>query len=137
MTKHDEHSQQPEDAEFLKRAKGAFQESVQGIDAQTRSRLNRGRQQALAASEGRAVVWNNWLPLGAAAAVALVAVVMWNAKEQPDAFTSADFTAPTMATDFDILLDEDELEMLEDLEFYSWIDLDEELYDSNMDEHVG
>jgi hypothetical protein len=28
------------------------------------------------------------------------------------------------ATDFEILLNEDNLEMLEELEFYSWLDLD-------------
>ena len=32
-------------------------------------------------------------------------------------------------TDMEILLTEDSLEMLEDLEFYSWMDLDEEAGD--------
>jgi hypothetical protein len=31
-----------------------------------------------------------------------------------------------MATDIEILLTEDSLEMLEDLEFYSWIELSDE-----------
>jgi len=33
---------------------------------------------------------------------------------------------PGPDTDIEILLTEDSLEMLEDLEFYSWIDLDED-----------
>ncbi len=38
--------------------------------------------------------------------------------------------APEVASDMEILLTEDSLEMLEDLEFYSWIDLDGETTDS-------
>ena len=33
---------------------------------------------------------------------------------------------PAVATDMEILLTEDSLEMLEDLEFYSWIDFEED-----------
>ena len=33
---------------------------------------------------------------------------------------------PSTASDLEILLDEDSLEMLEELEFYSWIDLETE-----------
>jgi len=41
-----------------------------------------------------------------------------------------------VASDMEILLTEDSLEMLEDLEFYSWIDLDEEL-STEPENHVG
>lgn len=137
MNEHNKPADKPEDAAFLQRAADVFDASVQDLDAQTRSRLNQGRQQALAATDSRVAIWNNWVPLGAAAAVAVVAVVMWNGKEQAEALSSPDFTTPAIATDFEILLDEDDLEMLEDLEFYSWIDLDEAMNDADPDEHVG
>ena len=31
---------------------------------------------------------------------------------------------PAAVSDFEILLDQDEFEMLQDLEFYSWMDID-------------
>jgi hypothetical protein len=127
----------PQDDAFLQRASGLFEDSVEGLDARTRSRLNQGRQQALAALESRSALWSRWLPAGVAAAVAMVALVMWNGGEQPGAFDAPDFAVSTMASDFEILLDEDELEMLEDLEFYSWIELDESELDNDLDEHVG
>lgn len=129
--------QTPQDDALQKRAASLFDDSVEGLDAHTRSRLNQGRQQALAAAEHRGVITSNWLPLGAAAAVAIVAVIMWTGNEQPGVLDTTDFTAPTMATDFEILLDADEFEMLEDLEFYSWIDLDETTPDADPEQHVG
>ena len=36
-----------------------------------------------------------------------------------------DLTGPVNVTDMEILLGEDSIEMLEDLEFYSWIDVAE------------
>ena len=38
-----------------------------------------------------------------------------------------ELTPPATAGDFEILLDEESFEMLEELEFYSWIDLEGEL----------
>lgn len=136
MNGQNEQNSSPQDEPLVKRAAELFDDSVQGLDAHTRSRLNQGRQQALEAAASRPVAWNVWLPAGAAAAVATVMIVMWNGIEQPAAFD-----APTMASDFEFLMDEelelDDLEMLEDLEFYSWIDLDEEMSDPEQDEHVG
>lgn len=125
------------DDAFLQRAADAFDDSVENLDAATRSRLNQGRQQALAVSERSALFGNSWIPLGAAAAVALLAIGVWNGSKPPAVFDVADFATPGLASDFEILLDQDELEMLEDLEFYSWIDFDETPMDADLDEHVG
>lgn len=118
------------DDAFLTQAAELFDDSVAGLDAQTRSRLNRGRQAALAAAakSGPGARWLAWAPLGAAAAVTAVAIVTWNGQEVPDAFT-----APQAASDLEILMDGEELEMLEELEFYSWL----ELGDEDSGEHVG
>ena len=106
---------------FVERAKQHFDESVANLDGETRSRLNRGRQAALAeiASGGRA--WIDWAPAAGVAAAAVVAVVMWTGNPPADELTPSGATA-----DIEILLTEDSFEMLEDLEFYSWIELDEE-----------
>ena len=105
---------------FLESAKGHFDESVTGLDAETQSRLNRGRQAALAELNTARPVWGQWVPAAGVAAAAVVAVVMWTGNPIPE-----EAAVPSVATDMEILLTEDSLEMLEDLEFYSWIDLEE------------
>ena len=109
------------DEAFAEKAKQLFDESVDGLDAQTRSRLNRGRQAALGELVTGKPVWVQWVPAAGIAAAAVFAVVLWTGNQPVDELTPA-----TSAADFEILLTEDSIEMLEDLEFYSWIELDEE-----------
>lgn len=135
MNDHDDKSQTAATDEFLERAASVFDESVRDLDAQTRSRLNQGRQQAVAESGHRNVLASSWLPAGGAAAVTLAAIIVWNGMDRPDASGGADFIAAETVTDFEILMDEEDLEMLENLEFYSWIDLAEDANDAG--EHVG
>lgn len=108
---------------FISQAKGLFDESVQSLDAATRSRLNQGRQAALAeiatgAGFGR---WNQWVPVAGVAAATVFAVVLWRGSPQVN-----EFLPSATASDFEILLDRDDFEMLENLEFYSWIDFDDD-----------
>ena len=110
----------PLDEEQLKsQAKALFDDSVDRIDAATLSRLNQGRQKALQEIEAAAPTgqWARWVPAGGLAAAAVVAVVIWQG-------TAVEHSAPEAgsAADFEILLSEDSLDMLEDLEFYSWMD---------------
>ena len=105
--------------ELQDRAKELFDDSVEKLDAATLSRLNQARQRALqevqvAASTGQ---WARWVPAGGLAAAAVVAVMVWQGTPVEDTAPAAD-----SAADFEILLSEDSLDMLEDLEFYSWID---------------
>jgi hypothetical protein len=110
----------PFDEEELRaQAKALFDDSVEQLDAATLSRLNRGRQKALQEIDaaGPAGQWARWVPAGGLAAAAVVAVVLWQG-------APVEHSAPAAGsvTDFEILLSEDNLEMLEDLEFYSWMD---------------
>lgn len=107
------------DDELAERAKTLFDESVERLDAQTLSRLNRGRQAALAEIGETTAVghWARWVPASGVAAAAVVAVVVWQNYPGQVAAPPAD-----SVTEFEILLGEDSLEMLEDLEFYSWMD---------------
>lgn len=107
--------------EFAAKAKALFDESVEGLDGETRSRLNRGRQAALAELGGSRQRWTQWLPATGVAAAAVAAVMLWSGMPQTD-----DLAAPEVVADMEILLTEDSFEMLQDLEFYSWIDLDDE-----------
>ena len=109
------------DEAFVDKAKQLFDESVEGLDGETRSRLNRGRQAALNELTAGRPVWVQWAPAAGAAAAAVVAIVLWTGNPPVD-----ELTPEASATDFEILLAEDSFEMLEDLEFYSWIDLDED-----------
>ena len=110
----------PFDEEELRaQAKALFDDSVERLDAETLSRLNRGRQRALQEIDAArpAGQWARWVPAGGLAAAAVVAVVVWQGAPVEHSAPEAGALA-----DFEILLSEDSLEMLEDLEFYSWMD---------------
>ena len=100
-------------------AKQTFDESVESLDAATLSRLNQGRHRALAKLQRAKPVrqWVRWAPATGIAAAALVTVMVMRG---PNEVVLP--VAPVTASDFEILLDDEPLEMLEDLEFYSWID---------------
>ena len=61
--------------------------------------------------------WVRWAPATGVAAAALVAVMVMRGPEEVVMSPT-----PVTASDFEILLDDEPLEMLEDLEFYSWLD---------------
>jgi len=109
------------DRAFADQARKLFDESVEALDGQTRSRLNRGRQAALEELTSGTPVWVQWAPAAGVAAAAIVAVVLWTGNPPVD-----ELTPGASVADFEILLAEDSFEMLEDLEFYSWIELDED-----------
>jgi hypothetical protein len=121
------------EADFVGRAKARFDESVSSLDGETRSRLNRGRHAALAELDKGRSAWMQWAPVGGLAAAALLAVILWTGNP-----VGNDLASPAIASDMEILLTEDSLEMLEDLEFYSWIDLSNESDEAQgPDNHVG
>ena len=114
------------------KAKVLFDESVAELDGETLSRLNRGRQAALAELENRRPRLARWLPATGVAAAAVIAVVI--VARGP---AIEDVAVPASVTDMEILLTEDSLEMLEDLEFYSWIELAEPEVAEGPENHVG
>lgn len=115
-----------EDAEFEKRAKDVFDESVAGLDGHTQSRLTRARHAALAelaVSRGQrleTLMRRWWLPAAGVATVALAAVlVMFNMNAGTG---EPRFAAALVAEDIDLLSNPVDLELLEDMEFYAWLD---------------
>jgi len=106
------------DNEFARQTKELFDESVEGLDAATLSTLNQARHRALATTQHTSVM--RWVPAAGVAAATLVAVmVILPGPSEVDVM-------PPSITDMEILLGEDSIEMLEDLEFYSWIDMADE-----------
>ena len=113
---------------FAQQAKELFDESVDKLDAATLSRLNQGRQRALAELDkenSQLGVWLRWVPVTGVAAAALVTVMVMNGQ--------APVEQPVTASDFEMLLEEDSLEMLDELEFYTWL----ELADAEANGNVG
>ncbi len=102
--------------QFTNKAKQLFDDSVDGLDAETLSRLNRNRQAALESATGSRSAWVTWAPASGLAAAAVLAVVVMQSPQQIEAPPGGD------VTDFEILMSEDSLEMLEELEFFDWMD---------------
>lgn len=109
------------DDPVARRARGLFDESVEALDAATLSRLNRGRHRALEEARGArpGLRWSPWLPAGGVAVAAAVAVLMVGGGDPAPVPMDAD-----RAADLEIILEGDDFEMLEDLEFYSWMELE-------------
>jgi hypothetical protein len=108
----------PNDSEdFAAQAKGAFDDSVERLDGAALSRLNQGRHAALEqlASGRSKAAWTRWAPAGGVAAAALLTMIVMRAPEMES-------MPVEVVSDFEILLEDENLQMLEDLEFYSWLD---------------
>ena len=112
------------DDKLVRQAKALFDESVDRLDGATLSKLNRARQRALEElDEGHSAGVRTWLlPAGGAAAALALALLVVGTND-------TDMTVPagvtTADSDFEMLIDENSLEMLEELEFYAWLELDE------------
>jgi hypothetical protein len=108
---------------FEERSKALFDASAAELDAATRSRLTRARVRALEELESsRAARWPGiWksplLPAGAVAAAVLAAllVVSQRSPEPPPVEVAA-------LGDLELLLGEEDLELIEELEFYAWLE---------------
>lgn len=105
--------------ELERKSRAAFDESVESLDAASRSRLTRARARALEELQHRRAAWSStWLPAGAAAAAALAAVMLWQGEEGVAPATTPAFAA---LEDLDIVAGGEDLAMFdEDEEFYAW-----------------
>jgi hypothetical protein len=102
-------------------ARRLFDDSVRGLDGHTRSRLAQARARAVEAAGTRRFGWGRWAPpqlvplAGVAAAVLAVAVIWQN---PGSSIRSAE---PMALGDLDILLESENFDLFEDLEFYAWL----------------
>ena len=109
MKKSDEH--------LAQEAKALFDASVDELDGATLSTLNQGRHRALEEAHSPRGEWLRWVPAAGIATAVLVAVMV----TLPG--PSDVEVMPAAMADMEILLGEDSIEMLEELEFYSWLDM--------------
>jgi hypothetical protein len=117
---------------FEKRSRALFQDSVEGLDMRTRSRLTQARSAALEAAATRrpwALGWKIWTPAAGVTAAAILGVVLWMGSPlHHQAGTSAD--AQSNFEDLDLLASSDEgsadaMDMLQDdIDFYDFADRD-------------
>jgi hypothetical protein len=107
-------------AELEERAKALFDASVERLDGHKRSELTRARQAALDELKHRRAR-PRWLthPLGGLTAAALVAiaVLMW-----PGVIRTPTGAGAVLLDDLEIVANADEIEMLQDVDFYAWLD---------------
>lgn len=116
--------QQADDERFVRRARALLDESAERIDGATRSRLTQARHAALAELErsrgfslGR-LLGGGWVPAGAMAAAAVLAVALWAGRP-------GEVAVPQVAeSEFDaieLLSDAESLDLVdEDPAFYAW-----------------
>jgi hypothetical protein len=110
-----------EQTPFEKRTQEVLEESTARLDGRTLSRLTQARHAALDQMQPRTGFWwRSYLPAGAAAAAAVLAVVLWSGNK-------VDMTLPVSTAspveDIDLLADADAPDFVnegEDVEFYEW-----------------
>ena len=105
------------DEQFAQEAKALFDASVDDLDAATLSTLNQSRHRALAEAHSPRRELLRWAPAAGVAAAVLIGVMA--TLPNPDSTE----LMPTAVADLEILLGEDSIEMFEELEFYSVLDV--------------
>ena len=122
------------DDAFVEQAGSMLRDGAETLDASTRSRLNRTRQKALLELRERSRMqrWiaDQWVPAFGAAFIALLAAGLWfgvgmqtGSENMLQQATVAPVDPGDLA-DLNILLADENLEMIEDLEFYLWMDVE-------------
>lgn len=115
---------------FERQAENLLRSKAEALSGTDRSRLNRARQQALAQMEQPATQTKASILLPASGAVfaAVLGVAVWfgiaqtSAPDMPGAIEAyLPVTQSSMPADIDVLITDDSLELLEDLDFYNWL----------------
>jgi hypothetical protein len=119
----------PTDTAFEKHAAELLRASAEGLGGRVRSRLTAARFVALGELEQRAAaprfrIPGAWLPAGALAAAAVLAVAVWIA--QPAGSPNAVLADANPVEDAELLASNDGPELYaEDADFYEWAGSDE------------
>jgi negative regulator of sigma E activity len=110
-----------EPTNFEKRTQEVLEESTARLDGRTRSRLTQARHAALGQlAQPARHWWRSYVPAGAAAAVAVLAVVIWSG---PLNGTKPLAQVASPVEDMELLADAEAPDFVndgEDLEFYEW-----------------
>ena len=115
------HETDPKQDRIETSTRQVFDASVEQLDGATRSRLAQARALAVEAAEGRRSTMPAFGRLqiaGIGIAAALAVAIVWLPQQAPES-SSGELAA---LEDIDILLDEGEIELFEDLEFFAWLE---------------
>jgi hypothetical protein len=106
---------------FERRSKAVFEASVDGLSGDIRSRLARARHRAVAEvrSTRAPMARRFWMPAAGLGAAALAAILF----ALPMSHRERALPAPVAsAEDMAMLLNSEDLDMIENMDFYSWMD---------------
>ena len=106
---------------FEKRAREVLEESTAKLDGRTLSRLTQARHAALRQKPAQHR-WRGWVPVGAAAAAGVLAVMVWTGPvNDPGTTLNASANGGSAFEDIDLLADApDFVGEADDVEFYEW-----------------
>lgn len=106
---------------FERRARELLDESSERLDGRVRSRLTQARSAAVeeARKPRLGVAWRTWIPAGALAGAAALAVFLWSGA--PHSPGTPVLAVHSSLDDLDIMVTNESFELLEDLEFYEWV----------------
>jgi hypothetical protein len=107
---------------WIERAVALLDESTEALDAATLSHLNRSRQAALAQRRGSR---SGWLVGGGLAAAALALAFGINHRSASLVPPVPVTTGPD-AADTELLATDDNLDLYENLDFYAWLDAEQQ-----------
>ena len=103
-----------------RRARELLESSTERLDGRVRSRLTQARFAAV--EEARRArhrsAWRTWIPAGALAAAAALAIVLWSGHP---ATPTATLDAHNSLDDLEIVAGGENFELLENLDFYEWV----------------
>jgi hypothetical protein len=105
---------------FVRKAREALEAASERLDADTRLRLRRIRQQALQSVDGSRVrlpsrTGMRWLA-GAAATAGVAAAIYFSVVPAP-----VELASPSVADDLEIVALADPLDLIDEIEFYAWL----------------
>lgn len=111
------------DEEFLNSIRDELEETVAGLDGETRSKLNRIRHNAIS-RVGRSHINNRLAYIGGALAACLVMalVMFYPASMDQDLDKNMNTVQADLIDDLELLSTNDDLDFLEDLDFYEWLE---------------
>lgn len=119
-----------DDRRLEDRARELYQRQQDQLEPAVRRRLSEARRQALAAAARRSgprLSLPVLVPAGAAAAVVAGLMIMLSRQPAPEEDYTQLAAADPQADDMEILLGHEELELLDDLDFYLWLDDEPEI----------
>ena len=114
------------DEALLQKIRQELDRSVESLDGETRSRLSSVRNMALESAGVRSRPY--WLPAGAVALASMLVIAVIVTRVQAPVPDDSDLLVALMedAQDLELVSAIDDLELLEDLDFYYWLEEDVE-----------